>query len=78
MHSLHHHHLLLLKMHFFLAAPKVSNITEDGCLVEWSPLKQIPGQGDLQYRVQLTKPKKNETKTVRVFELKSFSFSLLF
>jgi len=64
MHSLHHHHLLLLKMHFFLAAPKVSNITEDGCLVEWSPLKQIPGQGDLQYRVQLTKPKKNETKTI--------------
>lgn len=46
------------------AAPKVSNITEDGCLVEWSPLKQIPGQGDLQYRVQLTKPKKNETKTI--------------
>ena len=66
MHSLHHH--LRLKMHFFfffiLAAPKVSNITEDGCLVEWSPLKQIPGQGDLQYRVQLTKPKENETKTV--------------
>ena len=58
-------------MHFFffiLAAPKVSNITEDGCLVEWSPLKQIPGQGDLQYRVQLTKPKENETKTVSWIE----------
>jgi len=46
------------------AAPKVSNITEDGCLVEWSPLKQIPGQGDLQYRVQWTKQKENETKTI--------------
>jgi hypothetical protein len=46
------------------AAPKVSNINEDGCLVEWSPLKQFQGHGELQYRVSLTKVKDNESKTI--------------
>jgi hypothetical protein len=46
------------------AAPKVSSITEDGCLVEWTPLKHIQGQGDLHYRVSLTKLKDNEAKII--------------
>jgi len=46
------------------AAPRVSNITETGCLVEWSPLKHIPGQGDLYYRVSLTKVRDNEAKII--------------
>merc|ERR1712156_271195 len=46
------------------AAPKVSSITEDGCLVEWTPLKQFQGQGDLHYRVSLTKVKDNEAKII--------------
>ena len=37
--------------HPIKAAPKVSSITEDGCLVEWTPLKQFQGQGsNLNYR----------------------------
>ena len=50
----------------FPAAPRISNITETGCLVEWSPLKHIPGQGDLYYRVSLTKVRENEAKIVSV------------
>jgi len=46
------------------AAPRISNITETGCLVEWSPLKHIPGQGDLYYRVSLTKVRENEAKII--------------
>jgi len=46
------------------AAPRVSNITETGCLVEWSPLKHIPGQGDLSYRVSLTKGRDSEPRIV--------------
>ncbi len=55
---------------FFSAAPKVSNINEDGCLVEWSPLKQFQGHGELQYRVSLTKVKDNESKTVSTIIIK--------
>lgn len=52
-----------------VAAPRVSNITETGCLVEWSPLKHIPGQGDLSYRVSLTKGRDSEPRIVSVFYL---------
>ena len=33
----------------------------------------MPGQGDLQYRVQLTKQKENETKTVSLEFFKNFA-----
>ena len=58
-----------LKIFFtkIVAAPRVSNITETGCLVEWSPLKHIPGQGDLSYRVSLTKGRDSEPRIVSVF-----------
>jgi len=48
----------------------VSGITEDGCLVEWSSMKLAPLQGELRFKVQLTKVKDNETKTVS-FELET-------
>jgi hypothetical protein len=51
------------------AAPRVSGITEDGCLVEWSAVKLAPLQGGLHFKVQLTKVKDNETKIVRIFYL---------
>ena len=54
---------------FSTAAPKVSSITEDGCLVEWTPLKHIQGQGDLHYRVSLTKLKDNEAKIVSLIKV---------
>ena len=49
---------------FILAAPRVTGITEDGCLVEWSPVKMLPSQGELHYRVQLTKVRESDSKIV--------------
>ena len=48
----------------FPAAPRVTGITEDGCLVEWSPVKLPPSQGELHYRVQLTKVRESDSKIV--------------
>ena len=62
--------IILIFPLFVTAAPKVSSITEDGCLVEWTPLKHIQGQGDLHYRVSLTKLKDNEAKIVSLGNLK--------
>lgn len=47
----------------------MSGITEDGCLVEWSSMKLAPLQGELRFKVQLTKVKDNETKTVSSYTL---------
>lgn len=46
------------------AAPRVSGIAEDGCLVEWPPIKLLPSQGELHYRVSLTKVRDNEAKII--------------
>ena len=62
--------IILIFPPFVTAAPKVSSITEDGCLVEWTPLKHIQGQGDLHYRVSLTKLKDNEAKIVSLGNIK--------
>jgi hypothetical protein len=45
-------------------APRVNVVSEDGCLVEWTPLKQAPGQGELLYKVSLTKVRDNEAKII--------------
>jgi uncharacterized protein YraI len=49
------------------AAPRVSSITEDGCLVEWSLVKLSSMSGVMHFKVQLTKVKDNETKIVSDF-----------
>ena len=49
---------------FFPASPRVPGITEDGCLVEFSPVKLPPSQGELHYRVQLTKVRESDSKIV--------------
>ena len=41
-------------------APRVSNITESGCLVQWAGLKAMAAGEQLQYRVQLTRVKDQE------------------
>jgi hypothetical protein len=55
----------------FLAAPRVSDITEDGCLVEWSTVKLAPVQGPLHFKVQLSKVKDNGTKIVSLASIKN-------
>jgi len=44
-------------------SPRVSNITENGCLVQWASLKSMAAGEQLQYRVQLTRVKDNEVST---------------
>jgi hypothetical protein len=41
-------------------APRVSNITESGCLVQWAGLKSMAAGEQLQYRIQLTRVKDQE------------------
>ena len=56
--------LIRYQFYPFTAAPRVTGITEDGCLVEWSPVKLPPSQGELHYRVQLTKVRESDSKIV--------------
>jgi len=44
-------------------SPRVSNITENGCLVQWAGLKSMAAGEQLQYRVQLTRVKDNDVAT---------------
>ena len=41
-------------------APRVSHITEGGCLVQWAGLKSMAAGEQLQYRLQLTRVKDGE------------------
>lgn len=41
-------------------APRISNITEGGCLVQWAGLKSMAAGEQLQYRLQLTRVKDHE------------------
>jgi hypothetical protein len=41
-------------------APRVSTITESGCLVQWAGLKAMAAGEQLQYRIQLTRVKDND------------------
>ena len=51
----------------FAAAPRVTSITEDGCMVDWASIKVLPSQGELHYQVQLTKVKESDSKIVSVY-----------
>ena len=44
-------------------SPRVSNITENGCLVQWTGLKSMAAGEQLQYRVHVTRVKDNEVST---------------
>ncbi|CAB4059243.1 unnamed protein product [Lepeophtheirus salmonis] len=46
------------------SVPRVSSITSDGCLVEWTPVKMLYAQGTLNYKVQLTKVKDHDSKII--------------
>ena len=48
--------------------PRVSSITCDGCLVEWSPVKMAATQqpGEIHYKVQINKNKDADAKMVRL------------
>ena len=49
-----------------LDAPRVSNVTEDSCLVEWSAVKMATSQhGEIKYKVQITKNRETEPKKVQ-------------
>jgi len=43
--------------------PRVSNITDSGCLVQWSGLRSMAAGDQLQYRVQLTRVKDQQVST---------------
>lgn len=43
--------------------PRVSNITDSGCLVQWSGLRSMGAGDQLQYRVQLTRVKDQQVST---------------
>jgi len=43
--------------------PRVSNITDSGCLVQWSSLRSMAAGDQLQYRVQLTRVKDQQVST---------------
>merc|ERR1712013_908147 len=43
--------------------PRVSNITDSGCLVQWSALRSMAAGDQLQYRVQLTRVKDQQVST---------------
>jgi hypothetical protein len=43
--------------------PRVSNITDSGCLVQWSGLRSMAAGDTLQYRVQLTRVKDQQVST---------------
>jgi len=51
------------------APPKVTSITDEGCTVEWSPIKpmsrdQSTAGSELQYQVQLAKVRDNDAKII--------------
>ena len=50
------------------APPRVTSITTDGCLVEWSPVKPFTAApaDTILYRVQMSKNRETESKVVSV------------
>ena len=52
-------------MFFLSVPPRVSSITCDGCLVEWSPVKMQQQPGEIHYKVQINKNRDAEAKMVR-------------
>ena len=55
----------------FAAAPRVTSISDEGCTVDWSPIKPLSrdqanqsSNSELQYQVQLTKVRDNDAKIV--------------
>ena len=53
------------------APPRVTSITTDGCLVEWSPVKAFPmaSADTILYRVQMSKNRDTDSKMVRMISL---------
>merc|ERR1719228_2377776 len=43
--------------------PRVSNITDSGCLVQWSGLRSMAAGDTLQYRIQVTRVKDQQVST---------------
>ena len=59
------HIISVLTPLFSTDPPRVSNITEGGCLVEWSAVKMASAQsGEIHYKVQVTRGRETESKMV--------------